>query len=140
MQNRSRPSHLYPASLSPHLQAFPASLLMRRFGGEPHIYWGVVFSLSLLFGVLSLVPSPSTQILASLIFGPIRCLQYTCYFQFLGDERRYSSDITGRAIGYNMVAIGCIGDAGERGTWGYSISVGCSVPLLQSLPHHHHIL
>ena len=126
IKSRSRPiptltnsSPLLVNAVWPHLhlrrQAFPASLLMRRFGSDPHIYWAIVFSLSLLFGVLSLVPSPSTQILASLIFGPIRCLQFTCYFQFLGDGGRYSSDITGRVIGYNMVAIGCIGDAGERG-------------------------
>ena len=56
------------------------------------------------FALLSLMPSYGAQLAAALIFGPIRCLQWACYFQLLADERRYPPHLTGRALGYNNSA------------------------------------
>jgi len=63
------------------------------------------------FGVLSLLPYEGSALAAALLFGPVRCLQWACYFQFLADERRYPPDLTGRALGYNNVVIGLVADA-----------------------------
>jgi len=84
---------------------------MQKYGDQPHIYWSVVLCLGSAFGVLSLIQSASAQLAAALLFGPTRCLQWACYFQFLADDKRYPPDLTGRALGYNNVAIGLIADA-----------------------------
>jgi len=91
--------------------AFPATLFMRRFGEKEHIYWSVLLGLTLLFTFLYSVPTYTTQMLAALIFGPIRCLQWACYFQYLACERRYAPSLVGRALGYNNVAFGFVADA-----------------------------
>lgn len=90
--------------------ALPASIIMRKYGEQPHIYWSIVIILGAGFATLSLIPLVWSQLTAALIFGPARCLQWACYFQFLADERRYPSELTGRALGYNNVAIGIVGD------------------------------
>ena len=51
----------------------------------------------------------------ALVFGPARCLQWACYFQFLGDEVRYPPAVTGRAVAFFNVA-GTI----SAGRWRYS--------------------
>ena len=63
------------------LAALPSSLLLRRAGTRPHAYWGVTAALASSFALLSLLPSYGAQLCAALIFGPIRCLQWACYFQ-----------------------------------------------------------
>ena len=57
-----------------------------------------------------LLPLYASQLVAALIFGPIRCLQWACYFQFLADERHYPPHITGRALGYNNSLVALVGD------------------------------
>jgi len=84
---------------------------MRNYGEQPHVYWGITSVLAACFATLSLVPHPTAQLGAALLFGPARCLQWACYFQFLADEKRYPPHLTGRALGYNNVAIGLIADA-----------------------------
>ena len=63
------------------LAALPSSLLLRRAGTRPPVYWGVTAALASSFALLSLLPSYGAQLCAALIFGPIRCLQWACYFQ-----------------------------------------------------------
>ena len=84
---------------------------MARHGDAPHVYWSLAALLSAAFALLSLVPAPAAQLAAALFFGPARCLQWACYFQFLADARRYPPELTGRALGYNNVAIGLVADA-----------------------------
>ena len=85
---------------------------MARHGDAPHVYWSLAALLSAAFALLSLVPAPAAQLAAALFFGPARCLQWACYFQFLADARRYPPELTGRALGYNNVAIAVAGAAG----------------------------
>ena len=122
------------------LAALPSSLLLRRAGTRPPVYWGVTAGLASSFALLSLLPSYGAQLCAALIFGPIRCLQWACYFQvsvlrpshpldlpltesvspaalspsttlqLLADERRYPPHLTGRALGYNNSLIALLGD------------------------------
>ena len=92
------------------LAAAPASFLLQRHGTRPVVYWGVTASLATLFTTLSLLPSYLPQLLGALLFGPTRCLQWACYFQFLADERRYPPHLTGRALGYNNSLVALVGD------------------------------
>ena len=60
--------------------------------------------------MLAAIPTWGTQLAGALVFGPARCLQWACYFQFLGDEVRYPPAVTGRVLGYNNLAIAIVGD------------------------------
>jgi len=92
------------------MMALPSSLIMKSYGDKPYIYWSIVSCFAAGFAFLSMIPTEGTQLAAALLFGPTRCLQWACYFQFLADEKRYPPHLTGRAIGYNNVAIGLVGD------------------------------
>ena len=88
--------------------AFPAAALLRKATAAQ--YWAVVLVLALAFAVLAAIPTWGTQLAGALVFGPARCLQWACYFQFLGDEVRYPPAVTGRVLGYNNLAIAIVGD------------------------------
>jgi len=93
--------------------SLPVSWLLQRTEEDAeHIYFGISFALSNLFSVLTLFETKSCQIAAALLFGPVRCLTWASYFQFLATERRYLPELSARAMGYNNVIIAVAGALG----------------------------
>merc|ERR1712070_19868 len=119
----------YAFPIGGFLMAFPASALLERVGAgdQDHIYWGLVWLCAVVFSVLSIIPNFTCQVIAAAVFGPIRCFQWASYFQFLANEKRYSPEAIGRALGYNNVLVAVVGDGMPYlltylvegyGTWG----------------------
>ena len=102
-----------------------ASLLLHRYGQRPEVYMAVVFVGANLFGILQLLPYVPTQVLASLVFGAARTLQWACYFHFLTSPDRYPPSVSGRMLGYGNLVIALVGDVSpyalvsyvDRGPW-----------------------
>ena len=75
-------------------------------------YFGIATLLANTFSLCSLSSSRQPQLAAALLFGPVRCLTWACYFQFLSTESRYPPGLSARAMGYNNVVIAIVGAAG----------------------------
>lgn len=87
-----------------------AIVLCSKFCEREHIYVSVVTTLTCVFGLLQLFPYPSTQLVATLAFGPARTLQWACYFHFFATPARYPPEKMGRMVGYANLFIALLGD------------------------------
>ena len=94
------------------LASFPVSKLLKHTDKTEHVYFGVAWAASNFFSVLTLIPAKWSQILAACLFGPVRCLNWAAYFQFLATERRYPPSVIARAMGYDNVAVAVAGALG----------------------------
>ncbi|KAL1499020.1 hypothetical protein AB1Y20_013536 [Prymnesium parvum] len=92
--------------------SIPVASLLRKTEDAEHLYFGIVFAVSNVFSILSLSSLKTAQVLAALLFGPVRCLTWASYFQFLATERRYLPELSARAMGYNNVFIAVAGAMG----------------------------
>ena len=66
--------------------------------------------LSCAFGLTQLAPSFGPQLVAAVLFGPARTLQWACYFHFLASPSRYPPAAMGRVVGYANLVIALFGD------------------------------
>uniref|UniRef100_A0A7S3RR26 Major facilitator superfamily (MFS) profile domain-containing protein n=2 Tax=Emiliania huxleyi TaxID=2903 RepID=A0A7S3RR26_EMIHU len=92
------------------LASVPVASLLERAGEAE--YFGIATLLANTFSLCSLSSSRQPQLAAALLFGPVRCLTWACYFQFLSTESRYPPGLSARAMGYNNVVIAIVGAAG----------------------------
>jgi len=84
--------------------------LVNRYAGREHAYLGAVVCLSCAFGLTQLAPSFGPQLVAAVLFGPARTLQWACYFHFLASPSRYPPAAMGRVVGYANLVIALFGD------------------------------
>ena len=94
------------------IASVPVAALLQSAEKHEHVYFSVALVFSNIFSFLSLLPSEAAQVGAALLFGPVRCLTWACYFQFLATETRYPPTISARAMGYNNVIIAVAGAVG----------------------------
>jgi len=92
------------------LASVPVASLL-ECAGEAE-YFGIATLLANTFSLCSLSSSRQPQLAAALLFGPVRCLTWACYFHFLSTESRYPPGLSARAMGYNNVVIAIVGAAG----------------------------
>jgi MFS family permease len=90
--------------------AFVAMLLLRATSQRAHLYMGVAVGLAVAFSAASLLENETSQLIAALLFGPCRTLQWACYFHFLTSSGRYPAENVGRLIGYAGLAIALFSD------------------------------
>jgi len=87
-----------------------ATILLSRLGDREDLYMLLVVLMALFLSFLNLLPYPSTQLFAALLFGPTRTLQWACYFHFLSLPKRYPPQFVGRLLGYGNLVIALAGD------------------------------
>ena len=92
------------------LTSIGGALLLERLGEREDIYMGIVSLLAISLGMYNLLPFPTTQFAAALLFGPTRTLQWACYFHFLSLPKRYPPQYVGRLLGYGNLVIALAGD------------------------------
>jgi len=66
--------------------------------------------LGIAFCAVQMIPAVLAQYLAAMIFGPMRTLQWACYFHALAVAPRYPQHLAGRVLGYNNVVIALLSD------------------------------
>ena len=89
---------------------FVASIVASRYVFERRPYresacWVWPASLGIAFSVLQAVLTVAPQFAAATLFGPMRTLQWACYFNSLAVAPRYCPQLAGRILGYNNVVI-----------------------------------
>ena len=104
----------------------PVASLLERAGEAE--YFGIATLLANTFSLCSLSSSRQPQLAAALLFGPVRCLTWACYFQFLSTESRYPPGLSARAMGYNNVVIAIVGAAGPYTAQKHLISRSPATP------------
>lgn len=109
------------ASLSRFLEfgfpivGFVASIAAAKLVFEPNhsrelLCWVWPAGLGAAFCLVQSIPLLATQYLAALIFGPMRTMQWACYFHALAVAPRYPQAVAGRVLGYNNVVIALLSD------------------------------
>ena len=88
-----------------------ASLLLRRFRTQPHVYMAIALGVQHLFGICVLLPHALPQAIGALLFGPARTLLWSSYFHYLAQPRRYPRALAGRTLGYSNLVIALLSDA-----------------------------
>ena len=116
---------LFPSSTAAQLDtvfnvAFPlgalitsplASMLLKRYRKQPHVYMSVALLAQHCFGLCTLFTHALPQLLGALLFGPARTLLWSSYFHYLAQPRRYPRALAGRTLGYCNLVIAIASDA-----------------------------
>ena len=94
---------------------FISSILAAKFVFEPNhahelLCWVWPAGLGAAFCLVQSVPLLSFQYMAAFIFGPMRTMQWACYFHALAVAPRYPQALSGRVLGYNNVVIALLSD------------------------------
>jgi MFS family permease len=84
--------------------------LLDKLGEREDLYMTLVLLLAIMFGLYNLLPYAASQFASALLFGPVRTLQWACYFHFLSHPKRYPSHYVGRLLGYGNLVIAVVGD------------------------------
>lgn len=87
-----------------------SSVVLQYFGEREDLYMLMVLTAANIFGLMSLLPYEATQLIAAIIFGPVRTLQWSCYFHFYAIPSRYPVEVYGRLLGYSNLVIALVGD------------------------------
>ena len=92
------------------LTSVVASVVLQRFSEREDAYMALVLVMANVYGLLALLPFVPCQYAGALLFGPVRTLQWACYFHFLAKPSRYPASLTGRLLGYSNLVIAVVGD------------------------------
>jgi len=92
------------------LTSVVATVILNRLGEREDLYMLLVVVCALVLSFLNLLPYESTQLCAAVLFGPVRTLQWGCYFHFLSLPKRYPPQFVGRLLGYGNLVIAIAGD------------------------------
>lgn len=88
--------------------AVVSAIVLDRLGSRPDLYMTIVLALAITVCLLNTMPFFLAQLGTALLFGPVRTIQWACYFHYL--SHCYPPDILGRLIGYGNIIIATFGD------------------------------
>ena len=95
------------------LLGFVASILavkhvFERSNGREIMCWVWPAGLGCAFCMVQMMPLLVCQYIAAVLFGPMRTMQWACYFNALAVAPRYPQRLAGRVLGYNNIAIALV--------------------------------
>jgi len=109
------------ANLSTFLEfGFPILGFLASIAAVTHVFernhdrellcWAWPAGLGIAFCLVQMIPYVAAQYVAAMLFGPMRTLQWACYFHALAVAPRYPQHLAGRVLGYNNVVIALLSD------------------------------
>ena len=87
-----------------------ATNVFDRWTDRELLCWLWPAGLGIAFCTVQMLTSWTSQLLATILFGPMRTLQWACYFNALAVAPRYPQEVAGRVLGYNNVVIALLSD------------------------------
>ena len=87
-----------------------ATNVFERWSDRELLCWLWPSGLGIAFCTAQMLNSWSAQFVATILFGPMRTLQWACYFNALAVAPRYPQEAAGRVLGYNNVVIALLSD------------------------------
>lgn len=84
--------------------------VFERYSDRELMCWAFPSVLGILFCAVQMLNNVPGQMVATLLFGPMRTLQWACYFNCLAVAPRYPQAVAGRVLGYNNVVIALVSD------------------------------